>query len=124
MQKFQFDYDSEHDDLFLYRKNSKSEGGVEIGRLLLDFNRKDGLVAIEFMHAIDFLSSSTGLSKKAIRGIIGNLKECRVEVEVWRNAIVTIKVLFLGESREQVLWNFSVPRVSDDSSAMAKMAVS
>lgn len=124
MQKFQFDYDSAHDDLFIYRKDSKSEGGVEIGRLMLDFNRKDGLVGIEFTDATEFLSSSTGLPKKSISSIIRNLKECRVELDVWRNAIVTIRVLFLSESKEQVLWNFSVPRISEENSPLGKIAVS
>ncbi len=122
MQKFQFDYDSAHDDLFIYKKDSKSEGGVEVGRLLLDFNKKDGLVGIEFPDATGFLASSTGLTKKAVRNIIQNLKECRVELDVWRNSIVTIRVLFLSERNEQVLWNFSVPKLSEESSPLAKVS--
>ena len=123
MRKFQFDYDPSNDDLFIYRKDSKSEGGVEVGRVLLDFNRKDGLVGIEFMHATDFLASSTRLTKKTIRSMLRSLKECKVGVEVWRNAITTIKVLLVAE-KEQVMWNFSVPRVSEESSVMARMGVS
>ena len=122
MQKFQFDYDSAHDDLFIYKKDSKSEGGVEVGRLLLDFNKKDGLVGIEFPDATEFLASSTGLTKKAVRNIIQNLKECKVELDVWRNSIVTIRVLFLSERNEQVLWNFSVPKLSEESSPLAKVS--
>jgi len=121
MQKFQFDYDSAHDDLFIYKKDSKSEGGVEVGRILLDFNKKDGLVGIEFPDATGFLASSTGLTKKAVRNIIQNLKECKVELDVWRNSIVTIRVLFLSERNGQVLWNFSVPKLSEESS-LAKAA--
>ncbi len=121
MQKFQFDYDSAHDDLFIYKKDSKSEGGVEVGRILLDFNKKDGLVGIEFPDATGFLASSTGLTKKAVRNIIQNLKECKVELDVWRNSVVTIRVLFLSERNGQVLWNFSVPKLSEESS-LAKAA--
>jgi uncharacterized protein YuzE len=124
MRKFHFDYDAANDDLFVYRKDSKSEGGVEIGRLLLDFNNKDGLVGIEFMDATSLLASSTGLSKKAVSSILRNLRECKVELDVWRNSIVTIRVMFLSEGNEQVLWNFSLPQISEENSPLAKLAVS
>ena len=124
MQKFHFDYDAANDDLFVYRKDSKSEGGVEIGCILLDFNSKDGLVGIEFMDATSFLASSTGLSKKAVGSLLRSLKECRVELDVWRNSIVTIRVAFLSEGNEQVLWNFSLPQISEENSPLAKLAVS
>ncbi len=111
MRKFQFSYDGEHDDLFLFRKNSKSEGGVELGPVLLDFNSKEGLVGIELMHVSEFLASSLRIPKKAVKEMLDNLVECRVELNLWRNHITTIQVLFLAKDKREVLWSMSVPQV-------------
>ena len=54
MEKFNIDYDNESDDLFLYAKE-KSKGSVEIGDLILDFDRGGKLVGIEMLNATNFL---------------------------------------------------------------------
>lgn len=45
MKKFEFDYDAQNDDLFVYDKETKSTASVEIGDVVLDFGRSKGLVA-------------------------------------------------------------------------------
>ncbi len=122
MKKFQFSYDEDNDGLFLFRKNSKSEGGVELGPVLLDFNSKDGLVGLELMHATEFLASSLRLSKSEVKEILKNLVECKVELKVWRNHIATIQVLFLAENSKEALWNLSVPQMQEARSPASGVA--
>ena len=59
MQKFNFSYDKEHDDLFLHRPDSKSKGSVEIGNLILDYNSKKELVGLQIMGASKVLQDLT-----------------------------------------------------------------
>ncbi len=40
MQKFNFSYDKENDDLFLFSPKSKSKGSIDLGQIVLDFNNK------------------------------------------------------------------------------------
>ena len=39
MKEFKFSYDEGNDDLFVYLDGSKSEGAVEIGDFVFDFNK-------------------------------------------------------------------------------------
>jgi uncharacterized protein YuzE len=111
MKKFQFNYDSEQDGLFLFSRKAQSEGGVELGPILLDFNSKDGLVGVELMHATEFLSSFLRLSKAEVRQMLKSLLECKVEMRIWGNHIATIQILLSSEKREETLWTLSVPQV-------------
>ena len=61
MKNFKFDYDEENDSLFAYLENSKSEGAVEIGDFVFDFDKSGNLVAIEIFNASEIFS--TVLSK-------------------------------------------------------------
>jgi uncharacterized protein YuzE len=68
MQIFEFDYDSEHDALFIYSKTKKSKGAVSFGNFIFDFDDEKNLVAIEIMNAREVLSDamSKELDLKAI----------------------------------------------------------
>ncbi|MBU2637908.1 MAG: DUF2283 domain-containing protein, partial [Nanoarchaeota archaeon] len=50
MQKFNFDYDSGNDDLFLYNPQSKSKASIEMGDFILDYNNRKELVGIEIVN--------------------------------------------------------------------------
>lgn len=114
MQKFEFSYNRKEDDLFVFKKGAKSAGSVEIGPVVLDMNDEGQIIAIEFMNAKEYLSSSTDTNVPVMGLLLENLKECKVDVKVWRNAILTIKLLLLSEENEAV-WNFSVPQVTEAS---------
>ena len=114
MQKFEFSYNRKEDDLFVFKKGAKSAGSVEIGPVILDMDSDGQVVAIEFMNATEYLSSSTGTDIPGMGLLLENLKECKVDVGVWRNAILTIRLLLLSGEKEAV-WNFSVPRVTEAS---------
>ncbi|MCK4326864.1 MAG: DUF2283 domain-containing protein [Candidatus Diapherotrites archaeon] len=70
MAKSEFSYDAESDDLFLYRKGSKSSGSVELGNIILDFD-KNGVNALQFIEATETLSGIVGLrvTKKMLSSI-------------------------------------------------------
>lgn len=114
MQKFEFSYNRKEDDLFIFKKGAKSAGSVEIGPVILDMDDGGHVVAIEFMNAKEYLSSSTGTGFSGMGLLLENLRECRVDVKVWRNALLTIKLLLLSKEKEAV-WNFSVPQVTEAS---------
>ncbi|NYZ61058.1 DUF2283 domain-containing protein [Candidatus Micrarchaeota archaeon] len=119
IQKFQFDYDAKYDDLFVYRKDSKSAGGVEIGSVLLDFGKGGDLVAIEIMDAAEFLASSTQPAPIDMKEVLRKLTDCEVDVRVWRNSILMIKMTLFAENKPAAVWNFSVPKLQERSPVTA-----
>jgi uncharacterized protein YuzE len=114
MQKFEFSYNSKEDDLFIFRKGAKSAGSVEIGPVVLDMDEEGQLVAIEFMNAKEYLSSATETDVSSMGLLLEHLEECKVDVKVWRNALLTIKLLLVSGKKEAV-WNFSLPQVTEAS---------
>ncbi len=114
MRKFDFSYNSKEDDLFVFQRKAKSAGAVEIGPVVLDMDERGNLVALEFLNASEYLSSSTGIKIAKMRKILNNLSSCQVDTKVWRNNLLIIKLaLFAGE--KEALWNFSLPQISQAS---------
>jgi len=54
MKNFNFNYDSENDNLFVYLEGKKSEGAVELGNVILDFDDNYNLVAMQILNVTDF----------------------------------------------------------------------
>jgi len=119
MQKFQFDYDTDNDDLFVYRKDSKSAGAVELGPVVLDFGKGGDIVAIEIMDAAEFLASSTKPGPKDMREVLRKLTNCEVDIRAWRNSILMIKMTLFAENEPAAVWNFSVPKLQEKSPVTA-----
>jgi len=59
MQKFNFSYDQDSDDLFLYSPKSKSKRSVEIGDLIFDYNSKKEFVGLQILGASKMLTDLT-----------------------------------------------------------------
>ncbi len=80
MEKFNFNYDTENDDLFIYLEGKKSKGAIELGNFVLDFDAEGNLVAIQI------LSASLTLSKILSKVIKMNMiREIRANVINFRN---------------------------------------
>ncbi len=110
MRKFDFSYDRENDDLFLYNKKSKSKGSIEFGNLVLDFNTKKELVGIEIMDASKFISDiigNGGISKQMLE----DLQECKIEIKSCKNQLM-IK-LFLMVKKKEIPAVFPVPNITE-----------
>lgn len=118
MQKFNFSYDKENDDLFLHSASSKSKGSVELGNLIFDYNSKKELVGIEIMNASKVLGDLLSEEKiDSLKKVLTNLTECKIEINS-RNKLLIIKIFLIGNNTElkPVL---SVPKIDEISPALA-----
>ena len=117
MQKFNFSYDRKNDDLFLFKPDSKSKGSVELGDLILDYNNKKEFVGIQILHASRLIKDLTDENLNAIKEVLNDLKECKVEVKS-KNNLLIIKIFLLSKLKE-VSPVISVPRIIRSSPALA-----
>ena len=117
MQKFNFSYDKENDDLFLSRPNAKSKGSVELGDIILDFNNKKELVGIQIMNVSKLFKDITEEKITILRNLLNNLNKCRVEVKP-KNNMLLIKI-FLFSKVKEIAPVISVPSIMESSPALA-----
>ncbi len=80
MEKFNFNYDYENDDLFIYLEEKKSEGAVELGNFILDFDNKGNLVAMQILNVTEVLSKILSKVKE-----FSKIKEIEMEIINFRN---------------------------------------
>lgn len=118
MRKFNFSYDEEHDDLFLYDPQAKSKGGVELGDVVLDLNAQKEVVGLQFLHASrlihDLIDSKTSTS---IKKILCTLDSCRVDIKT-KNNLLVIKISLITKD-DQIRPILSLPRIVQKSPALA-----
>ncbi len=110
MKKFNFDYDSRNDDLFIYLEG-KSKGAVELGNFILDFDEKGDLVAMEILNASEVLSK---IISKIIE--LNKIKEIQVEIINFRN-MNAIKFKIITEKASGSA-NILVPHILEKSPAL------
>jgi uncharacterized protein YuzE len=108
MKNFDFDYDSENDSLFLYLKDEKSAGGIELGNFILDFNKKGNLIAMQILNASKVLSR---LLSKFIE--ITKIKAIEVEIINFRN-IEAIKFRISIDKEIETI-NILIPNIKERS---------
>ena len=108
MEKFNFDYDAGNDDLFVYLDGSKSEGAVEIGDFVFDFNKDKNLIAIQILTASEILSK---LLSKIIS--LAQIKNIKADIINFRNMeAINLEVEFEG-GKEKI--PIIIPRVKEGS---------
>jgi|Deesub1362A_J573_1020465.scaffolds.fasta_scaffold00005_178 uncharacterized protein YuzE len=117
MRDFEFSYDEENDDLFLFRKDVKSKGSIEFGNLVLDFDNKKNLVGIQIMEATEFICEITGCDKKLARNILVNLKKSQVEIKLHRNMII-FKIFLFSKFEEKMQIPITLPNITSPSPAL------
>lgn len=116
--RFNIDYDKESDDLFLYsEKNSK--GSIEMGNLILDFDVKDELSAIEILNATNFLKDSiaNGEEKLITNEFLFTLISADVETKQ-KNNFLFIKIILSGR-KGVVSCPINAPLIEEPSPALA-----
>ena len=115
--KFKFSYNKEQDDLFLFDPDSKSKGSIEWGDIVLDFNNKKELVALQFMHASTLIKDLTGeKDNQSIKKILQNLTESRMEIINKNN--ITIAKIYLISLNKEITTTLSVPVIKESSPAL------
>ena len=117
MRKFNFSYDKENDDLFLFISKSKSRGSVELGDMVLDFNNKKELVGLQIMNASKLFKDILSDNVNGIKSVLRNLKECKIDAKLKRN-IMIIKIFLVSEKRE-IAPVMQVPTISRSSPSLA-----
>lgn len=118
MSKFNFSYDKENDDLFLFSPISKSKGSVELGELILDFNGKKELVGIQMMNASKFINDLVEQKDSSgIKQLLESLQECKVEIKV-KNNLLIVKVYLISKTME-ISPVLSLPSITETSPALA-----
>lgn len=105
MKKFDFDYDPEGDSLFVYSKGKKSDGAIEMGNFVLDFDSSGNLVGMEFLDVSDFFKIifSKVIDVSKIKDFRANMANFRNMTNVINFSITTDK----GVERDRLI----IPRV-------------
>jgi len=108
MEKFNFNYDPEEDDLFIYLEGKKSSGAIELGNFILDFNDNGDLVAIQILNV-------TEVFEKVLSKIIDvtNIREVKVNIINFRN-MDAIKFQITTDKAEETA-NILIPHISEKS---------
>ena len=90
-----FDYDSENDSIFIYRKE-KTRGSIDIGDFILDISYDGKVVGIEILNASKSLKSFN-LTKEDLE----NIKMAGFRVEYKKDAVYVQILLVLPENVEK-----------------------
>ncbi len=112
MQEFKFDYDKENDSLFVYLEGSKSNGAVEIGDFVFDFDKKGNLTSIEIFNASELFKAV--LSKMIV---LSKITEFKVEIFNFRNNRATMRFV-VGDGNERESASIIIPRITEKSPAI------
>lgn len=105
MKKFEIDYDSEGDSLFVYCEGKKSGGAVEIGNFVLDLDSNGNLVGMEFLDVSEFFKT---IFSKVID--VSKIREFNANVINFRNTTNIINFSITTDSgieRDRLI----IPRV-------------
>src|SRR3989338_5675685 len=117
MQKYNFSYDKEQDDLFVYSPRSKSKGSVELGNLVFDYNSKKEFVGLQIARASKMTPQLSDMGAADIKEILSSLTGCKVEAKV-QNNLLSIKLLLIGKTKE-VYSKITAPVIRESSPAVA-----
>lgn len=116
MQKFDFDYDAETDDLFLFNPKSKSKGSVEVGDIILDYNAHKELVGIQIRNASEWIKDICNEGVSKIKEILNGMTDCKINIKT-KNNFLLIKVYLISKLKE-LSPVISLPRIIDSSPAL------
>jgi len=117
MQKFDFSYDNQNDDLFLCNPKSKSRGSVELGDLVLDYNTKKELVGIKITNASVLIKELVNEHSASIKRILQTLLECKVDIKPQNNFLIVR--LCLSSKYKEISPILFIPHINKSSPALA-----
>lgn len=113
MEDFEFDYDAEHDSLFLFKKGGKSKGSVELGNLIFDFDYRLRFVGLQILNAATFIEEISG--EKNIKELLISMKKCTVKHTTHKNLLVILINLISAKKLQIPL---TVPNIKYKSPAL------
>ena len=112
MEKFNFSYDKENDDLFIYLEGKKSAGAIELGNFILDFDNKGDLVAMQILNVSEVFSK---ILSKMIK--LSEIKEIKVEIINFRN-MEAVK-FSISDNKTEEKTNILIPHIKEKSPVLA-----
>ena len=115
MARFNFDYDHENDDLFIYSKLAKSHSSVEIDDMILDFDSKGNFAGLEMINAMKFFKYlDAGVDKAFLKG----LKKCNIDV-IKKGNFLMLKLLLVSKKKGEVTAPLLIPTIKKPSPSLA-----
>ncbi|MFT7616121.1 MAG: hypothetical protein ACI8Y7_000950 [Candidatus Woesearchaeota archaeon] len=89
MKTYNFDYDKQHDTLFLY--SCKSVKSVSYGSIILDYDSYNNIVGLELLHASTILKNQQG--EPISKTFMTSLTSCHIAVDdQQKELILTFKL--------------------------------
>ena len=99
MTNFNFSYDKKFDDLLLNKGKCKSAGSMEVGDLILDFDKRNQLVGVQFVNASK-LMKNIFKDERDFRELLGSLKRVDVSAARHRN-LMTVSIVLVGDMNNE-----------------------
>jgi hypothetical protein len=107
MKEFNFDYDEKYDDLFVFEKGKKSDGGIEIGDFVFDFTKNGEFVSFEIQNAKENLK---GIAQQDYIDLT-KLKSCRVNINKIKDFLI-INMNFIFDN-STIQSNIIIPSIKE-----------
>lgn len=121
--KFNFDYDSKNDSLFIYDPISKSKASIEMDDFVIDFNTRKEISGIELLNASDFLENLDFQENKInIKKVLNNIKDCKVDI-IAKDNFYVIKLVLISGTQQRLATPLIVPFIKRSSPALARISV-
>jgi len=114
---FAYDYDSKNDSLFLYNPKIKSKASIELDDIVIDFNNKKQLSAIEITNATKMLANLLEEKKPLNKTMLKSIKDCKIEIIKQNNHLVVR--LFIILKSKQLFTPLIIPTITEPSPAIA-----
>ena len=111
IRKFKFDYDPDNDNLFLYNSKSKSNSSIELNDIVIDFNSKKQLTAIEITNATKILKSLIKEKTKLNKNMLKEIKDCKIEI-IKQNGNFIVR-LFITLKSKKLFTPIIIPTINE-----------
>jgi len=115
-----FDYDYQNDNLFIYDPKSKSKASVEINDLIIDYNSKKDISAIELNKASQFFKDMDVKGVKINKKLLNNIKSCKLDI-LRKNSYLVIKIYIIFNNEEKCIAPIAIPSIAERSPAVASI---
>ena len=117
IKQFSFDYDPENDNLFLYNPKSKSKASIELDNIIIDFNSKKQLSAIEITNATKILTALLKEKTALDKNMLQEIKDCKIEIIKQNNHLIIR--LFIVLKSKKIFTPIVIPTINEPSPSIA-----
>jgi len=117
MPKFEFDYDSMNDSLFVFKKGAKSKASIELGNFIYDFDALHQIAGIEILSATDTLAEL--VNHEVSKELLKSIKSTDVKTRIISNLLM-IRIQLAFNSKvfdKELIVPIQVPNIEAHSHA-------